>query len=258
MSEANAAAQAPAAPAAPAAAAPAAPAQAPAQVAAVETPAAPAAQQPHAPAAATWAKTGDAGLDMALDYIGQRGFGQEHPAVAAAMKGDFGLLRASLAGLGDKAVGYEAYVQLAESAYKSTVKQLEETEQKSVQAVLSVVGTPESWAEIHAWAKANADEDERAEINAMLAGGPRQAKAAAVYLRNLYEQANGTVVQPASALKETASTGNAPSAGGPITDAKEYARLVNELARKMKGRMEGSPEYQQLQQRRLMGRRATR
>lgn len=205
-----------------------------------------------------WQETGDVGLDMALNYIGTRGFGQEHPAVQAAMQGDFSLLRASLAGLGDKAVGYEAYVALAERAYKDAVKSIQETEQKAISAVLEVVGSPEQWEAIHAWAKENADQDEKDELNEMLGGTPRQARAAAVYLRELYEKAHGTTVSPARAIKDAAGGGYSPAGGGPITDPKEYARAVSELHRKLGNRMEGSSEYAQLQQRRLMGRRIQR
>jgi len=195
---------------------------------------------------------------MALNYIGARGFGPDHPAVRAAIQGDFSLLRASLAGLGDKAAGYEAYVALAEKAYKDAIKSFEETEQKAIAAVLEVVGSPENWEAIHAWARENADPDEKEEINAMLGGTPRQARAAAVYLRDLYEKAHGTTVAPARATKDTVAGSYTPAGGGPITDPKEYARLVSELHRKLGNRMEGSEEYKQLQQRRLMGRRIQR
>jgi hypothetical protein len=194
---------------------------------------------------------------MALGYIGKRGFGQGHPAVQAAMEGNFSLLRAELAGMGDRAQGYEAYVALAEKAYQDTVKQHEANEAEAVKAVLSVVGSPDQWAAIHAWAKANADDKEREEINSMLGGTPRQAKAAAVYLKDLYERANGTVVEPERAVKPTAGGGGyQPGNGGPITSAAEYSKAVNELHKKLGHRMEGSPEYEQLKQRRRQGRQA--
>jgi len=212
---------------------------------------------PAEPAPVDWGKTGDSGLDMALGYIGKRGFGQGHPAVQAAMQGNFSLLRAELAGMGDKAQGYEAYVALAEKAYTDTIKQHEANEAEAVKAVLEVVGSPEQWGAIHAWAKANADDKESEEINAMLGGSPRQAKAAAVYLRDLYERAHGTSVQPDRAVKPTAGGGGySPGNGGPIMTAGEYSKAVNELHKKLGHRMEGSPEYEQLKQRRLQGRRA--
>jgi len=242
-----------AAPAATAAAAPAVPANptTPAAQTASDTPAAP---QP-----VVWEKTGDAGLDMALGFVGARGFGPQHPAVQAAVRGDFSLLKAELAGMGDKAIGYEAYVALAEKAYEQDKARAEAQEAMSVQAVHSAVGGEAAWAEIHQWAKANADPHERAEINAMMDAGPRQAKAAALYLKTLYENANGSVQAPASAVKPGASGHRSSTAGGPITDAREYSRLVLELEKKVgKANIQDHPEYLQLKQRRLAGRRVAR
>ena len=41
--------------------------------------------------------TGDAGLDYALNFVGKLGYGDTHPAIMAAQKGDFSLIRAELA-----------------------------------------------------------------------------------------------------------------------------------------------------------------
>lgn len=211
------------------------------------------------PQPVVWEKTGDAGLDMALGFVGARGFGPQHPAVQAAIRGDFSLLKAELAGMGAKATGYEAYVTLAEKAYENDKARAETQEAMSVQAVHSAVGGDAAWAEIHQWAKANADPHERAEINAMMDAGPRQAKAAALYLKTLYENANGSVQAPASAVKPGASGHRSSTAGGPITDAREYSRLVLELEKKVgKANIQDSPEYHQLKQRRLAGRRVAR
>lgn len=252
-----------AAPTAPVAA-PAAPAATTAPVTATQasptTPATQAAPETSAdPQPVVWEKTGDAGLDMALGFVGARGFGPQHPAVQAAVRGDFSLLKAELAGMGAKATGYEAYVALAEKAYENDKARAETQEAMSVQAVHSAVGGDAAWAEIHQWAKANADPHERAEINAMMDAGPRQAKAAALYLKTLYENANGSVQAPASAVKPGASGHRSSTAGGPITDAREYSRLVLELEKKVgKANIQDSPEYHQLKQRRLAGRRVAR
>lgn len=255
-----------AAPAAAAAPAPAAPAVAPAAASAA-TPAAPAQGaaatpaegQDQGPQAVEWAKTGDAGLDMALGFVGARGFGPQHPAVQAAVQGDFSLLRAELAGMGAKATGYEAYVALAEKAYQADKARADGQYEMSVQAVNDVVGGTENWQAIHQWAKAQATPEERAEINRMMDGGPRSAKAAALYLKSLYENAHGTLTPGARVAKENASGHYTPTAGGPITDAREYARQVLELEKKVgKANIQDSPEYHQLQQRRLAGRRAAR
>ena len=260
MSDQAAAPAAPAAAAAPAApAAPTVPAAAPAAPTQGAAPAAPAEGQDQGPQPVEWAKTGDAGLDMALSFVGARGFGPQHPAVLAAVQGDFSLLRAELAGMGDKATGYEAYVALAEKAYQADKARADAQYEQSVQAVTEVVGGTENWQAIHQWAKANADERERAEINAMFDAGPRQAKAAALYLKTLYENAHGTLTPGARVAKENASGHYTPTAGGPITSAREYAQAVLALEQKVgKANIQDHPEYHQLQQRRLAGRRAAR
>lgn len=253
--------------AAPATAAAPTPASAPTAVAPAAAPVVPAQDaaatptegQDQGPQPVEWAKTGDAGLDMALGFIGTRGFGPQHPAVQAAVQGDFSLLRAELAGMGDKATGYEAYVALAEKAYQADKARAERQYEMSVQAVTDVVGGTENWQAIHQWAKAQATPEERDEINRMMDGGPRSAKAAALYLKSLYENAHGTLTPGARVAKENASGHYTPTAGGPITDAREYARAVLELEKKVgKANIQDSPEYRQLQQRRLAGRRAAR
>ena len=45
----------------------------------------------------TYDPTGDAGLDYALNLVGKLGYGDAHPAVIAAQKGDISLIRAELA-----------------------------------------------------------------------------------------------------------------------------------------------------------------
>src|SRR5690606_39831759 len=125
----------------------------------------------------------------------------------------------------------------------------------SVQAVHSAVGGEAAWAEIHQWAKANADPHERAEINAMMDAGPRQAKAAALYLKTLYENANGSVQAPASAVKPSASGHRSSTAGGPITDARQYSRLVLGPGQTGgKANIQHHPECLPLKQRRPPGR----
>ena len=59
--------------------------------------------------------TGDAGLDYALDFIGKLGYSDAHPAVRAAITGDFSLIRAELSTRGVQ--GADAVVKLAEDAH---------------------------------------------------------------------------------------------------------------------------------------------
>lgn len=244
-----------AAPAAgPAPTAPAAPAAPPTPIALSGAPA-PAAPAPDAPAepapaegtAIEYEVTGDVGLDMALGFIGRQGLGPESPAVAAAMNGDFSLLRAELAGRGAKAQGWEQFIALAEKAYTDTKTQNDERSAKDREAIYGSVGGEQQWAAIQAWASANAEADEKAEVNAALAAGGRQARAMAVYLAQLYSKASGTTVTPENPLSPNAASA-APTNGA--LSPRAYTEAVRTLHREIGPRMEDSREYAQLQARR--------
>lgn len=237
---------------------PANPAADPAPAAAPAAPAEPAPEvigADPAPAAAdsgvSYQPTGDAGLDIALGFIGKLGLGPDHDAVLAAADGNFDKLEATLAAMGDKATGYEPYVKLAKDAYERNDANTKATQTKITAAVTEAAGGADQWATVKKWAGENANADEKAEINAMLAAGPVQARAAALMLTNLYKQAGGTVVTPASVTDNNAGNGTANS--GALTAA-EYASEVRALRSKLGSRMEGSPEYHALRQRRLAAR----
>lgn len=200
----------------------------------------------------TYSPTGDVRLDTALGFIGKLGLGANDPAVQAARDGDFGLLKAKLASLGAKAQGWEQFVQLAESAHEDNRKATEAATAKIVEAVHGAVGGKAAWEPIQAWAKANADEGERAQINTMFAAGPIAAKAAAMYLQGLYNKAGGTVVEPASATTTHVSGQASGIAGNAPLSPAEYSKAVQELASRVgASRVSDHPEYKQLQQRRL-------
>lgn len=193
--------------------------------------------------------SGDAGLDLALTFVGQRGFGPDHPAIAAAQVGDFGLIKAELAGLGPKAAGWEQYLALAEKAYTQGQTEKAAAQAETASVVYDAAGGEESWATIQTWAAENADESERVEINAMLRGGKVQARAAAIMLKNAYEQAHASIVAdktPRAATK--AAPAAAPAASGAL-GPKEYAAAVAALRAEKGWGTEKSPEYQQLRAR---------
>lgn len=196
-----------------------------------------------------YAATGDTSLDMAMAFVGKLGYSPEHPAIQAAFQGDFDILRAELASR-DDARGYEAYMTLGEKAYQSLSKKEQDKMQATEQAVLSAVGGQERYAEIQAWAKANADPDERAQINAMFDAGPIQAKAAAIYLAQCYANAHGTVTEPASATRP--GQVRQPAASNGALSPQEYQQAIKALVAKVgASKMDGHPEYLKLQQRRL-------
>lgn len=202
-------------------------------------------------------KTGDPGLDYALTFVGKLGFGHDNPAVAAAMAGDFGLLRAELAALGPKAQGYGDVVALAEQAYSRSVEKAAAAEKALGETAVKVAGSPERWGEVQRWASANAEPSEKTAINAALSAGGVQAKMAMEYLVRCYDKSTGSSRDPKPAVQSGASS-KPGSANAPLT-AGEYSKAVQELARTSKGRdIDSLPEYKALQQRRLASQRQGR
>lgn len=193
-------------------------------------------------------QTGDAALDVALGFIGGLGIAGDDPAVVQAANGDFSLLEAKLATLGDKAAGWQQMINLAKDAYERAQKNFAAHVEATNKAVLSVVESADNWNAIKSWAGANATPEEKAAINQMIDAGPVQARAAAALLLNAYRKATGTAINPASPVRPNAS-GEAASDNGGRLNARDYSIAVAELHRKLGSRMEGSPEYRALRQR---------
>lgn len=248
--------------AAPDTAAPAAPAPAPAPVVetSLDAAAAPApvaesaspAPAPAAGAAVNYEPTGDAGLDFALGFLGRLGYSPEAPAMKAAEAGNFALLRAELALLGDKAQGWEQVVALGEQSFKSMQASRVAAEQKTQDAILSAFGqdkdeAAKQWAEVREWAKANAEPEERAAVNAALQAGGIAAKAMAAYLNGLYRAHPSAVIEPATVTRVGGNSGNDSAALSPTA----YREAVLALRGKLGQGMDSSPEYKALQARRL-------
>jgi hypothetical protein len=252
---------APSAPATPAAGA--APAAAPAEGTPAAAPAATPAAAPVAPAvgdapaaeapklgsdeAGSFAPTGDAGLDYALGFIGKLGFGGDHPAVQAAENGDFGLLKAHLAQLGDKAQGWEQIIALGEQGLGRITEGAKAKAAAAQADVIKAVGGEEQWGKIKEWAGANAEPAEKEAINTALAQGGLVTRAVATYLNGLFERATGVTVEPANAAPGAGNAG-APSSGA--LSPRAYVKEVEALRAKLGGRMDGSAEYAALQARR--------
>lgn len=197
--------------------------------------------------------TGDAKLDVVLSFLAQHKLGADHPAVQAAVKGDFGLLKAELAQRG--AQGYEAMLGLAQEVYEADQKALQEKEQSIVQAVSDTLArhgySNEQWGETIAWAKEQATEDEVAELNKLLQS-PLGAKAVTSYLIGLHREAAGVEFKPQQqAVKPDAGaeTPSKPQSQAPIS-AMEFAREAEKLAKTYGPDYMSRPEYRQLRQRR--------
>ena len=194
--------------------------------------------------------TGDVGLDMALSFIGKAGLGQQHPAVAAAMAGDFSILKATLAAKGTP--GWEQFVALGEAAYARTTKEAEGKATASREAIYKEAGGKDNWEAVKTWAGANATDAEKAAINELLNKGGLAAKTAVKYLMNTYAAANNVEVNPRDPVANAGRQGGSPSAeSGPLS-ASAYAAAVNALNAKLRGNLDGSKEYANLQARRQM------
>lgn len=252
------------APAAPAAAAPAAPAagQAPAGEATTAKPADgvllddPAAAQPTPNPDTSnefaYDPTGDAGLDYALNFVGKLGYGDTHPAIIAAQKGDFSLIRAELAIKG--VAGSDAVLALAEQAYTRFAAEDAKKSQELAGFAAQAAGSAENWAVVRAWAAAEATPQEKAQVNAAIAQGGLVAQGVISQLVNLYQQKH-TLPKDAASVAKPGEVGGAAPTAGPMT-AQAYAQAVEQLRQKYGSNTDSTPEYAALQSQRLAARRA--
>ena len=196
--------------------------------------------------------TNDPALDMTLEFIGNLGFGPEDPAMAAAMDGNFSLLEAKLAAMGDKAKGWEKFIALGKSAYESVQAKSKAESEKTAAAIYNIVGGEANWKAIKEWAGKNAEPEEQAVVNAAFKAGGMQAKAMAHYLATLYDGASGVNKTGRAAVTDAANSGSPTSTA---LSPRAYTQEVEKLRKSMGGRFEGSREYQQLQARRQAWRR---
>lgn len=210
---------------------------------------------PDKPAPATedgiqYEETGDPKLDLALGFFGRMGLDADHPAIAAAVSGDFSLLEATLAS-NPKAQGWQQYVALAKEAHGNAEKTKQEGQQKVVDAVSATLEkkgiTNDEWGTVIEWVRANGDEGEKAELNQLLST-PLGAKAVTAYLVDLYREASGTEFKPqAQAVKPDAANAvkPVPANTAPISRV-EFSRESEKLARKLGAGYMDSPEFKQL------------
>lgn len=190
-----------------------------------------------------YAETGNQKVDYALGIIGKAGLGMEHPAVTAAMSGDFSLLAHQLEAKG--VAGAAGLVAMLEGEYKADL----EAEAKTVEGikanVLQIAGTPEHWSEVSNFIKANGTEEELAELRTMLQN-PLQAKIAASYMVNLYDSHGGTKEPQAQVAGSAATPVPVRSGVQPITNRQEFAKRYDEIHKKYGADFEQSDEFKQL------------
>ena len=222
----------------------------PAPVATVPAPVA-----PPEPAAVAFAETGDPGLDFALGFLGKLGIGPELPEMQAALGGDFSLLAAKLATMGDKAKGHEQVIALAKQSYERQSSAAQAKVAEATKAVHEAVGGEETWNAIKTWAAESIPEADRTAISAVLKAGGPAAAIVAEGLRARYAAQPGATVRGAGAVADGARL--APSATAAGLTAREFTQAVAALARRV-GDVDGHPEYKALQARREQARRAGR
>lgn len=192
----------------------------------------------------------DPGLNMALKFVGKLGYSPDSPAMQAALKsGDFTLLEAEMAQMGDKAKGFEQVIKLAKQSWDREVARAGAEAKATKDAVLSVVGGEEQWGQIRDWAGKNAEPHEKETINKMLnSGDPFMAKMAAQFLHTSYAQSTGAVIEP----KEAAAVRPANSAS-PAQGALSPSQFQDEIGKLMKvygSNIGDRPEYKSLVARR--------
>lgn len=204
------------------------------------------ASTPTAPTAVVYEATGHAGLDLALQFVGNLGFGPEDAAIKAAESGDFSLLKAKLATT-DKAKGWEQIVAVAERDFALLADKAKATATAQEAVLATAVGGETQWSAIKQWASANAEPAEKASINAALKAGGIAAKAMAVYLAQIHSKASGVTITPQSAVAPNAA-GNAPA--NTALSPRAYVAEVQKLRATVRGAIEDSPQYKVLQARR--------
>lgn len=210
------------------------------------------------PEAIQYEETGDPKLDLALGFFGRNGLDVEHPAIKAAVNGDFSLLEAELASKG--AQGWQQYVALAKEAHGNVVKEAKDHEDSVTAAVASTLEqfgyTNEQWGEAIDWVRKEAA-DEVPEINRILASGPLGAKAITSYILQNHREASGTEYAPqAKAVKEEQGA-NGGGQRAPVTpiSKSQFAQEAEKLARSFGPDYMSSPEYKLLRQRAGVGKR---
>lgn len=211
-----------------------APAPAPAQAPTPAPPAAPVGGIP-APAVVEYAPTGDAALDLALEYVGRQGLGPDSEEVKAASAGDFSKLRAKLGAEGER------HIALAEQVFQRKAEATKAAEAKTLSEIHGAVGGEANWQAIVTWAAAEATAEQKAEINKVISQGGLPAQLLAQALAREYNAKAPKVGK--SALKPGASAAPAGSEA-PLSRAEYIKALAN--IRHTVTNWEQSPQYRAL------------
>lgn len=189
--------------------------------------------------------TGDVGLDLALQFVGQRGLGPTHPGIVAAHQGDFTVLEEALKQMGNKAKGYATYIAAAKASYA----QAQVKGQAVLNAVVAEVGGAARWNALRQWVQDNADDSEKRQVNAAFAAGQIAAVAMVKQLDAYYRASGHDKAPAASGLRKDASAGGAASNPTALSPD-EYKREIAKLTLKYGSAAYRRPEYNELTNRR--------
>lgn len=192
--------------------------------------------------------TGDPGLDLTLSFLGKLGFDLDRPSMQKAGEGDFSLLRAELALLGDKARGWEQVIAVGEAAHNKKAEEFKAKAEADKKAIAEAAGGVEQWNKVKEWAGKNAEPAERDQINHALKQGGLVGQAMAAFLATQFSNATGITERKGSGIKEDAGSGagTTPYALSPT----QYSEGINKLKKEYGSRFTETTEYQELQARR--------
>jgi hypothetical protein len=214
----------------------------------VDPPKAPVTPDPAEGVVVEYQPTGDTGLDLALRFVGNLGFGPDTPEIKAATTGDFGPMEAKLKTMGDKAKGYEQYLKVAKESQQRNVAARKAKDDSTLAAVVSAVGSVAQWNAVHAWVQAEADAGQKAEINAALQSGPLAASAMARQLAEMFKLSGKSTQVPKAVAKDDA--GATSQVAGSLTPS-AFKDEVRKLEAKFGHRLMDTPEYAAIKARRL-------
>lgn len=207
-------------------------------------PATPAPAGIPAPIVVEYAPTGDAALDVALEYIGQQGLGPDSEEVKLATSGDFSKLRAKLGPGGEK------FVKLAEQAHAAKVSADKAKDAEILSTVHSAAGGEQTWNAVLEWAGKEATPEQRTEINRVINLGGLAAASLASQLTQEYHRKAPKVGKSAVPSDALSSKGEPQ---GTMTRA-DYMKSLATLRGKLGASFEASPQYRELNARYFAGR----
>lgn len=175
---------------------------------------------------------GDPGLNVAADYfVNTLGLSLDSPEIVEAAKGNYSYLEAKVAQMGDKAVGADRFIKLAQEAQSRVGEMQKAAREAAVKTVHEAVGGEENWKAVQNFARSNLKAEELSEANAALSQGGLAAKAMAGYLLSLASANPQTTIQGNTAVDPASAVTQNLAAHAPLTREQyraEYRKLVEQ------------------------------